>query len=153
MARIRSLLIDNTLGKIFTNTQSSLTADASKLIAGSKLLTASFTSAKTTTVKVISNLGTGKGILFPNSSLLTQITLSVATAPSGAPITVVIKKGTSYTTATVTGTYTIAADTLTSNYTVSQTINSGDSLFADVTTVGNVKSGVGLTILFNYYAG
>jgi hypothetical protein len=154
MPRTRSLLIDNTLGKIFTNTGTVQAADASKLIAGTKLVSASITSNKGIVAKVTNNLsGNPQGIRFVSGGLVTSVVISAAVASTGRAIAFTFKVGTSYETATTLGTDQLNATVLRKTASVSWTIPAGSSIYVDITQVGNVKPGSGVGVQFSYYAG
>lgn len=151
--RTRSILLDNTLGKIYTGTSDS-TTDPTKLIAGSVAKYANITSSRDAAVRIAYNLGlTGKGIVFPVASTVTKITLTTNTAPTGAAIVVAVKTGTSYSTATQQATYSIAPGTTVSVNTVNIAIPAGGSIFTDVTQIGSLNQGTGLSIQYEYYSG
>lgn len=153
MPRTRSILIDNTLGKIFTNVGSSTSTDSSKLIAGTKLQ--SYTTAantKSTTV-VARNIGIATGVPFPNNGLIVSGRLSISVAPLGRAINVDIKVGSTYATSTVAATISLPINTLTALTNLAITIQSGQFLFFDVTQVGNIRPGAGLSIKLDYFTG
>jgi hypothetical protein len=154
MPRTRSLLIDNTLGKIFTNTATVSAADASKLIAGTKLVSASITANKGIVAKVTNNLsGTPQGVRFVSGGLVTSVIISAAVASTGRAIVFAFKVGTSYDTATTLGTDQLNATVTRKNASVNWTIPAGSSIYVDITQVGMSKPGAGLGVQFNYYAG
>lgn len=150
--RTRSLLIDNTFGKIFTGVSKTSDGTADKLIAGTKLLTKSITQSQRFIVVPTVNLGNGQGlILSASDSLLTQIRLSVFAASSGQPVTVAILKGQSYDTSTQLGTYELAAGLKTFQYNVSHQILSGERIFVNIITSGSTRRATGLSLTFIYY--
>lgn len=154
MARTRSLLIDNTLGKIFTNTSNVGTANASNLIAGTKLVSASIIAKRTSTAKIANNLsGNPQGLRFVSGGLVTSVILSAATAPSGSNIAFTFKVGTTYETATIIDTNELNAATVLKTTSVNWTIPASNSIYVDITQVGNVKPGTGVGVQFTYYAG
>jgi hypothetical protein len=150
--RTRSILIDNTLGKIFTNIDT-VTTDSSKLIAGTKLQATTISSGSKTNVVVAKNLGTGVGVPFVNPALLTTIKLSVSTAPAGQPIIVAVKGGSSYANSSVLTTVTLPVNTSTVTSSMSITIQSGQNIYLDVTQAGTTKPGTGLSVRLEYYTG
>lgn len=150
MARIRNLLIDNTLGKVFTNVARVTDSDASKLIAGIKLQTKTIKPATPTTlVRVTNNLG-GTGLYFPTDSLVTTVNLSFTKPPVNNNTSIRFKTGATYATSTTVNTTTASQSTSTA-VTLNTTIPAGEYLFVDVATAGLFGSGYGLTILANYY--
>lgn len=151
MARIRNLLIDNTLGKVFTNVARVTDVDASKLIAGIKLQSKTIKPGNVTTaVRVTKNLG-GTGIYFPTASLVTDATVIFAKAPSNAGTSVVFKAGATYDTATTVGTISIASQAVNTAVTLNATIAAGQYLFVDIATAAATGSGFGISIIANYY--
>jgi hypothetical protein len=153
MARTRSLLIDNTIGKIFTNTSTVQAADASKLIAGTKLLTASVTTSRSTVAKITNNLsGNPIGIKFTTGGLVTGITLTAATAATGRTINFTFKVGPTYATSTVVGTNFLNIAQTSKIEVVGWTVPVGNSIYIDITQVGNIKPGAGVGVQLRYYA-
>lgn len=152
--RSRSLLIDTTIGKIFTNTPSIQAADASKLIAGTKIASASISTSRGTTAKITKNLsGNAFGIRFPSGGLITSVTITASVAPVGRSIIIVVKAGTTYDNSVQ-----IFTDELASTFTrrvvpVALTIPIGSNVYVDITQVGIAKPGAGVGIQFSYYAG
>lgn len=150
--RTRSLLIDNTFGKIFTGVSNTSEGGADKLIAGTKLLNKSITQSQKLIVVPTLNLGNGQGlILSTGESLLTQIKLSVFTASSGQAVTVSVLKGEAYDTATQLGIYEIAAGSKINQYNVSHQILSGEKIFVNIITSGSIRKATGLSLTFIYY--
>jgi len=153
--RARSILVDATLGKIFTNTTSVQAADASKLIAGTKIASANIASVpRTAPAKIVNNLaGTASGIRLASGGLVTNAVITTADAPVGRSIAINIKMGTSYQTATVVSSQELQPGIRSRTVSLGLTVPAGNSLYVDVTQVGSVKPGIGLGIQFNYYAG
>jgi len=150
--RTRSLLIDNTFGKIFTGITKTSEGGADKLIAGTKLLTKAITQNQRLTVIPTKNLGNGQGLtLSPSESLLTQIRMSVFVASSGQPVIISVLKGTSYSTSTQIGTYDLAAGVKAISHEVSHQILSGEKLFVNITQSGSARRATGLSLTFVYY--
>lgn len=154
MKRTRSVLIDATIGKIFTNAVSAQQADPSKIIAGTKLASTSIISSKSSIAKITKNLsGSASGIRFPSGCLLVSITVTAATAPLGAPITFDIKSGTTYENSIVISTVSLKASYVKDTYPVALTIQPGNAIYVDIKQVGSVRPGNGVTVQFNYYSG
>lgn len=151
--RIRSILIDNTLGKIYTNVDTTLSTDSSKLIAGTKLQSFTYAATTTATAVVARNIGTGTGVPFPNNSLIVSGRLGVSAAPLGRTIIVAIRVGSNYATSTVATTLSLPINALSSTTVLAINIQSGQFLYFDVTQVGNVRPGSGLSIKLDYYTG
>lgn len=153
MPRTRSILIDNTLGKIFTNVGSSASTDSSKLIAGTKLQSYTYSAASRSTTVVARNIGVTRGVPFPNNGLIVSGTLSVSSLATGRAIIVDIKVGSIYATSTVAGTISLPINTVTALTNLAISVQSGQFLFFDVTQVGNIRPGTGLSIKLDYFTG
>jgi hypothetical protein len=151
--RTRSILIDSTLGKIFTGVTDVASASASNLIAGAQRSTKTFATAAATSARVAYNLSGGNGLYMGNNGILTNVSMTVATAPIGAAIIIVLKKGATYATSSVIGTYNIPNGLSSSSNPVSISFLSTDYFFIDITQVGLTKPGNGLIIQLGYYAG
>ncbi len=152
--RTRSILVDSTLGRIFTNVVSSAASDASKLIAGTKTQRVSFTSPRTMIARVLSNAGaSGLGLRFSNNALITSVVMNTAGEPTGRDLQIQLKKGSSYATSTAIGTFTLTAGSKVSTNAVAISITAGESIFMDIIQVGSVKPGTGLSVDLNFYAG
>lgn len=150
--RTRSLLIDNTFGKIFTGITKTSEGGADKLIAGTKLLTKSITQNQRFIVVPTNNLGNGQGLtLSPSESLLTQIRINVFLASSGQPVIISLLKGTSYATSTQLETYQLAAGAKTVSYNVSHQILAGEKIFVNIIQSGSSRRATGLSLNFVYY--
>ena len=146
-------MVDNTLGKIFTNTDVVTTSDSSKLIAGTKLLTTTVGAAYQVTAFVIRNLGGGSGIPFASQGLIINATVTMFSAPIGQAVKVDIKVGSTYATSSVVSTLTLSAGTTSSSTSLSINIQAGQFVFLDITQVGNIRPGSGLAVKLNYYTG
>jgi len=68
--RKRGLLIDSTLGKVWSNIDDVASGNASLLIAGTKLQSKVFSQSSTTVVNAATNLGSGPGLYFPTQTLV-----------------------------------------------------------------------------------
>lgn len=153
MARTRSVLVDNTIGRIFRNVSSVSQATAASVIAGAKLTTKSISGGRAV-LKVRNNIG-GNGIFMIGGGLVTQLIFKLTKAPRGSTVTMRVKKGTSYDTATTVADYTIPEGTksITQVYTVSITLAPGESLYFDIVEVGSIAPGTGITTTIGFYAG
>lgn len=152
--RARGILVDSTLGKMFTNTSSVQSADSSKLIAGTKLQSTVIYSPKKKNIVVVNQLGSsGRGKVFPTGALLTKITASVLVAPIGSDIIIGVKVGQTYDTSSPVSFLTIAENTKSTTNSVSISISPDSALFFDVIQVGSIKPGQSLAITFSYYVG
>jgi hypothetical protein len=151
--RSRSILIDSTLGKIFTNTNSTVVTDPSKLIAGTKIRSSTVSASSKTTTAITNNMGTGVGIAFPTGGLITSVTLSVSSAATGRSIVVAIRVGSSYASSTVSTSVSLSTSTLKATSTVSVAVQEGQYVFLDITQVGSIKAGSGLSVRLDYYTG
>ena len=148
--RTRSLLMDNTIGKIYTNVGATSEVNSSKLIAGTSLK--SYVLSSKTSTRVANNLS-GTGFPFASSGLIQTVTLSVSTAPVGASIIVALKKGTAYANSTTSATANIASGVKTGNTSISLNVSAGEFIFFDVTQVGSTSSGQKLSIRLDYFLG
>lgn len=149
MARTRTLLVDNTLGKIFTNVQNVSGANATNLIAGTKLQAKAVSSAAA--VRVAKNLGV-TGIYFPTETYVTTAVLLFTKPPTNGGTTIVLRKGANYDASTIISTTAITANTVRTTVTLNTTVSAGQSIYVDVTTAAAINSGIGLKITANYYA-
>lgn len=154
VTRIRSLLIDNTLGKIFTGVSKTAEGSADKLIAGTKLLSKSITQNKRFIVVPTKNLGNGQGlILSAKESLLTQIIMTAFASSAGQPVTISVLKGLTYSTSTELGRYNLAEGSKSVQYYISHKLLPGEKIFVDVITSGSTRRAAGLSLTFMYYGG
>jgi hypothetical protein len=153
MARVRSVLIDNTIGRIFRNTTSVGTATAANLIAGNKLESAAIIASKKAIVRPALNIGNGAGMYFAGGAIVNLFQLTVSTAPVGSSIVITAKLGLSYDTSAVVGTYTLPALSNSYSYPVAVSVPVGQSLYFDINEAGSVKPGAGLGIRANFYRG
>lgn len=151
--RIRSILVDNTLGKIFTGANTVSNASAANLIAGTQKLVKTFASGVAVNTKVANNLTAGSGLLIGNNGVLVSVTLMAVTAPLGSNISVNLKKGSAYASSSIVGTYTLSPGSNLTYYTTAISFLATDNFFIDITQVGSVKSGVGFSIQLGYYSG
>lgn len=153
--RTRSFIIDNTLGRIFTGAVSVEATTPANLIAGQKSLSKSLTSKNTTPTKVVKNIGnTPVGLTLDGASgLVNQVTLTCATPPKGSSIVVVVRKGETYDTSSAVATVQLPALMTSSATVVNIPYSTPESFFFDVTQIGSVFRGVGLSVTLTYYAG
>lgn len=157
MPRVRSVLVDNTIGSIFKNVSTVSQATAANVIAGTKLSTKSISTTATTNIVVRNNVN-GKGLYFISEAVVTKLILFVATVPRGADVVVRVRKGSTYATSTVVDSYSIShlsvtKKNLTQEYNISATLSAGESLYFDVTSVGSLSPGAGLRITAGFYTG
>lgn len=151
--RTRSVLIDSTIGRIFTNVSSVTSAAPTSMIAGAKLTSRSIVQNKKATVTVSNNIG-NTGLFFVGGALVTQIIMSVVKAPAGSSILIKVKVGATYATAVATGPeYALNQNTKSATHNVSITVPPGESLFVDITQRGALSPGAGLSLNFVHYAG
>lgn len=146
--RTRSILVENTIGKIFNGVVTISQGDASKLIAGTKPLTTKRTQGGSG--KVALNIG-GDGTLFIGPALLTSVTVTSKVASPTQNTVITIKLGTSYANASnvVTVTLPTGAKAATTSNTV--TIPAGNYLYWDITSAGYGTKLV--TVNYTYYSG
>lgn len=155
--RTRSILIDATIGKMFTGTADLSTATAANLIAGSTLRNVQNNyGTSVTTAKVVTNAF--KALSFPSNSIITSVKVMTNTGSTyyqntGASIILTLKTGTTYATSTSVGTVSLAASTSSATTSITISVAAGDSLFADITQVGSTKPGGGLSYTAYYFIG
>lgn len=157
MPRVRSVLVDNTIGSIFRNVATVSQATAENVIAGTRLSTRSITTGSSVNVVVRNNISS-RGLQFLTGAVVTRLILLLATAPRGADVVVRMRKGMSYDTSTTVGDYSLSHTSLikknlTQEYNVSVNLAVGESLFFDVISVGSLSPGAGLRITAGFYAG
>lgn len=156
--RARSLLIDNSEGRIYSNQTGS-----NILISGLLLRNQSYNAPSTSKIVNTSNLGQ-KGLYFPNDSVIKTIILNTVTAPKSAKITLTVKNGVDYTNSSTLTTLvwtTLSTNSVnTTTFTPSISLTANDNLFFDVKTelvsgtgLNVYNSGAGLSVLVNYYSG
>lgn len=153
MARVRSVLIDNTIGRIFRNTTSVAMANAANLIAGSKIESSAITASSKTVVRPALNIGNGSGIYFAGGGLINSLVLTATTAPVGSSIVVTAKVGFNYADSTVVSTYNLPELSKSFSYPVVINILVGQSLYFDINEAGSIKPGSGFGIRANFYRG
>lgn len=157
MPRVRSVLVDNTIGRIFRNTPTVTQATAVNIIAGSKIETRSLSTSARTVLKVQNNI-VPRGILFVGGGVVTQVIMFLSAAPRGGTATIQIRKGLTYANSVVVGEASIT-DIVPVSTNVTQTVNlsfnvdPGESVFCDVTSVGSISPGSGLRVTLGFYAG
>lgn len=151
MARTRSMIVDNTIGRIFRNVATVSQANASNLIAGTKIESAIISSTSKAATRPTLNLGNGKGIFFAGGALITQLQLSAGTPPTGTPIIVRLRVGATYATSTEIDQYQLSTRSVTHTVTIS--VPAGSSVFFDIVQTGSIKPGVGFAVRLNFYRG
>jgi hypothetical protein len=153
MARTRSVIIDNTLGRIFRNTPSVSQATAANLIAGSKIESTSFAAGKKVVARVLNNIGTGKGLFFPSGGLITSVQLTAATAAFGSLLTLRLRVGVDYDSSISIQEYQMPNFTKSATFSAAITVPIGQSVFFDITQVGSIKPGQGVGARLSFYRG
>ena len=153
MARVRSVLIDNTIGRIFRNTTSVAAATAANLIAGNKLESSAIVASKKTVVRPVLNIGSGSGIYFAGGAVISSLELTAATAPVGSSIIVTAKVGSNYDESTVIDEYVLPELSKSFLYPIALSVSVGQSLYFDIDEAGSTKPGTGLGIRANFYRG
>lgn len=162
MPRNRSILIDNTLGRIFTNVSKSSLASASNLIAGSVPLvkTLKSSAAKTSLVPTKNLGGSLSGFLLSTAGTSQVLTIKADLSRShrGYPVilNLAIRVGASYATSAPVATVSFT-DLQTSRTDANQPFNvpANHGIFVDINYSGGTPSAwaVGLSLSFSYYAG
>jgi hypothetical protein len=153
MPRIRKTLIDNTLGKIFTNIQTISSANASNIIAGTKLQSKNLNTGRSIRLRTINNLG-NSGFYFPTDSLLTTVTLRLHQS-SKAPTKLRFRAGSSISsTVIIADNVTIPANTLLITVDINAFVDAGNYVYVDITETSpfNSATGYGLGLSLNYYS-
>lgn len=154
MPRIKNFLIDNTLGKVFTNVQNVASANASNLIAGTKLQTKSITTRAAVPLRITNQLS-NQGILFPTDSLVIGAKLTLAKATTWTTTRLAIRSGTSYESSTVVeDNISISANSRIETYTFNISVPAGNYLYIDIIDASPIptNAGAGLSITINFYA-
>lgn len=152
--RTRSVLIDTPNGKIYANTAATSSANSLNVIGGSTPKINGFISSSTTLARPATNLGLSEfGLEFPLESIITKVSLKASTSSVGTDIIVNVKKGSTYSSATSVGTYTLTAGSTSVDTAANISITAGQRVFADITQVGSVRAGAGLCVFFTYYSG
>jgi hypothetical protein len=153
MARTRSVIIDNTLGRIFRNTPSVSQATAANLIAGSKIESTSFAAGAKVVARVVNNIGAGKGLFFPSGALITSIQLTATMPASGNLLTLRLRVGVDYASSISIEEYQMPNLTKSATFTVAITVPIGHSVFFDIAQVGSIKPGQGVGARLSFYRG
>jgi hypothetical protein len=151
MARVRSLLIDATTGKIFTGSDRTTTSNSINLIAGATQRVISV--AQGTGAEVVKNaLNVGNGVRFGSNTTIVSITTSVTTTPTSLT-TVTVKKGTVWAASanTIVATITLPVGSSSNTIPCAITISGTEKLFFDI-AVGTTPP-TGFFISYNYYSG
>jgi hypothetical protein len=154
MARVRNFLIDNTLGKVFTNVQNITAANATNIIAGTKLQSRLLSTGAAVPLRIVNNLS-NIGLIFPTDSIITTIKVSLLKSTTWPTTRLRIKSGTSYSTATtVVPSISIPVNSLTVTSTVNLNIPAGNYVYVDIIDASPVptSAGAGLSVTFNFYA-
>lgn len=150
--RTRSVLVDNTLGKMFTNVQKVGDATSVNLIAGTQPKLAKLSLPAAATLRVTNNLG-GKptGFSFSSTTVITKVSISVTKYATGGNIVIALKTGSTYETATTQNTFTLNALSKTVSFNTNISVTAAHNVYFDLTSVGKASAGAGLTINFTYY--
>ena len=153
-SRTRSIILDNTLSKVYKQVVTPGAATPANVIAGTALKSATlFSLARTATAVKANNLGgRTNGLIFPGTSIIKTFKVAVTSAASGGPITVVFKVGTTYATSVVVYTATLAQSVLTANTEAAILIDPNYNMYVDVTTIGTTRPGSGLSASIDYYS-
>ena len=157
--RLRSILVDNTIGKIYTNVADTTSVTPVNLIAGSVLKTVSKPQPiMSSNIIKANNLGLAGIGPFASVGLITLVTLTAATAPTGlglvsngGDVSIVLKQGTTYSTSVIVGTYSLLATFRNTPTVASISLAVGDYIYVDIIKVGDKTPGKGLTVQLGYY--
>ena len=153
MPRIRNFLIDNTLGKIFTNVQTVNSANASNLIAGTKLQTKTVSTGNSVTLRITNNIS-NIGFYFPTDSLLTTATLRLSKAAKVSNTKLRFRSGTTYASSVIIAdNVSIPINTLITTVSLNTLVNAGNYVYVDVINASPLASsaGNGLSVILSYY--
>lgn len=156
--RTRKFIIDNTVGSIFSNISNSASATKANVTAGPapKLKKLSTVRGGKPIVKVNGN----KALISKKAVLISNVFLQVTNtrgkedslaAPVGGSVTVRLRKVNTSGVETNIQSFSITSGTTSSNTISDIEISETESLFADVTSIGTVKTGTGLNIFLTYY--
>jgi len=156
--RTRKFIIDNTTGTVYSNIDNPALATKVNVSAGlvPKIIKVSPVKAGKPIVKVVSN----KAIIQKKNLVITNVFLQVTdaagkenviAAPIGSSVTVALRKVALNGTSTTLGSYSIASNSTSSTNSVNFNILDTDLVFADITSVGSVRSGLGLNIVVTYF--
>jgi hypothetical protein len=160
MTRRRSFIIDNTQGKVFYNTTNSISFTAD-LVAASVAVKSQPIFVKPPGYSV-STVNAIYGWTATGNTVLTTIKMDCISTnpavipnstvgPTGQNLVIGMRKISSTGTYTSLGSFNIPAGSYTSNTTVNYYINTGDSIYIDVTQVGSGNPGQGLKVTLYYY--
>lgn len=152
--RTRSMLLDASIGKIFTNTNQITPTDPSKLIAGTRLLSASIVNRGISSARITNNLsGKAEGLRFISGAVITSTTVSLTTATLGQSLKFDIRVGTSYDTSTIILSDELLPSVKTKLLTTVISVPSNNSLYVDIIQVGTINTGRSFGLQFTYFAG
>jgi hypothetical protein len=160
MSRIRSVLIDNSVGSIFRNIRKVSQATAANVIAGNKLSTKSIKGSGN--LRVANNVG-NKGIFLLTGGVITQCVVSLKTQPMSGTVTIRFRVGETYATSVQIG------ELMTVPWrspllgpqrvpylevqNVTTVVPPRHYVYVDVVTIGSVGAGNGLTATVALYTG
>lgn len=155
MARSRSILIDNSLGRVFSGVAKTSDAQNSNVIGGSVPQVKSITAAsKTAVVANTFNIAakvTGLS-LGANGGQVTTTKVVMAKAHEVGTLNVIVKVGATYATSVEVVTIALATRTLSASSNTVFVIPAGQTIFIDTQYVGvPTKKATGLTVSFNHY--
>jgi hypothetical protein len=162
--RTRSILMDTTLGKIFTGAADTSTATAANLIAGTTLRSTQRNFGISSTVVAL-KLNVITSLPFPANAFITSVKVKVndmypinsASAircqPAGSSIIVTLKTGLTYETSTSAGNVSLPALTTSATTVTSIVVVAGYTLYWDIIQIGSTRAGTGLSITPFYYIG
>lgn len=153
MPRIRNFLIDNTLGKIFTNVQTVNSANASNLIAGTKLQTKTVSTGNNVTLRISNNIS-NVGFYFPTDSLLTTASLRLSKAAKVSNTKLRFRSGTTYASSVIIeDNVSIPANTSITTVTLNEFVSAGNYVFVDIIDASPLaaSAGAGLSVILSYY--
>lgn len=158
MPRTRSIIIDAPFGRAFANTQSSIGASATQLIAGAapRTVTVGAFNSSRTLVQVASNIGSGGRIGGGVGGLMTSITARLSVAPALSRIVLRVKVGSDPTSPglhTVIATMIIPVGSVSVTTSVAHQFTAFDSMYVDVIEAAGTSANraAGLNVIGTWY--
>ncbi len=155
--RTRKFILDNATGTVYSNISDPALATSANVSAGVKpmILKVAFSAAGRPVAKANGRKSLFSKKVITISSVSLEVTASgglpaSTAAPVGGPIQVKLRKVTSGVSSFL-GTFEIADGGTTSTTSVTYNILSTDVIFADVTDVGSIRTGLGLNMFITYY--
>ena len=153
--RTRSMIIDNTVQKVFTNLVNPAQANPANVCAGTelkRLVLCAFGTA--VSAKISPNItGRTNGVAVVTSTLLTKLYLDLASTAVGGTtgVAIALKVGTTYETASTVATH--SSFIKASSKVISVLIEPGQNIYLDITGTGTTRPGSGVRVSADYFSG